>query len=330
MVALLSGRMDDSCACLSPRLVRAPGEHERHHAGVRESGFKKERRAPDTHGGRHRVDSRLGGAAWQQHHMNSRRSGSEHVSVPRAWRRGRFPIASRSTVAAFGTLAVAVAVVVAVVRTDLYSEPPDADWPALALLALGLLAGETSRRCWIRSGTDTYVTPVYLFAFALLLVGSPTGALWASMLGTVAHAVVVRSTPVSTLMRLSKVALDGGIGSVGVDVARRDLVDGQRRRGLVALGGRRNDDRNDHPPGRWHRHGDRRSRVLTSRTHDRLGARRRCAGDRRGCTAVARTDLDRRRRVQPSTRALLAITTFSSSSRRDRPSNVPTRPVTTR
>ena len=114
------------------------------------------------------------------------------------------------TVAAFGTLSVAVAVVVAVIRTDLYNEPPDADWSVLAFLGLGLLVGETSRRCWIRSGPHTYVTPVYLFAFALVLVGSPTGAVWVSMLGTAAHALVVRATPLATLIRLSKVALTVG------------------------------------------------------------------------------------------------------------------------
>ncbi len=80
----------------------------------------------------------------------------------------------------------------------------------LAFLGLGLLVGETSRRCWIRSGPNTYVTPVHLFAFGLLLVGSPTGALWASMMGTVAHALVVRAGPLSTLIRLSKVALTVG------------------------------------------------------------------------------------------------------------------------
>ncbi len=117
------------------------------------------------------------------------------------------------TVAAFGTLSVAVAVVVAVIRTDLYREPPDADWPVLAFLALGLLVGETSRRCWIRSGPNTYVTPVYLFAFALMLIGSPTGALLVSIFGTVAHALVVRATPISTLIRLSKVALTVGSAS---------------------------------------------------------------------------------------------------------------------
>ena len=142
------------------------------------------------------------------HELEAVRIGArQRASSVAAW---QVPDRLALTVAAFGTLAVAVAVVVAVIRTDLYSEPPDADWPALAILALGLLAGETSRRCWIRSGPNTFVTPVYLFAFALLLVGSPTGALWASMLGTVAHALVLRATPVSTLMRLSKVALTVG------------------------------------------------------------------------------------------------------------------------
>jgi diguanylate cyclase (GGDEF)-like protein len=125
---------------------------------------------------------------------------------------GAWPVPDRLalTVAAFGTLSVSVAVVLAVIRADLYREPPDADWSVLAFLGLGLLVGETSRRCWIRSGPNTYVTPVYLFAFTLMLVGSPTGAVWASMFGTVAHALVVRATPVSTLIRLSKVALTVG------------------------------------------------------------------------------------------------------------------------
>jgi len=114
------------------------------------------------------------------------------------------------TVTALGTLSLAVAIVVAVIRADLYGEVPAADRPVLAFLGLGLFVGETSRRCWIRSGPNTYVTPVHLFAFGLLLVGSPTGAVWASMFGTVAHALVVRATPISTLIQLSKVALTVG------------------------------------------------------------------------------------------------------------------------
>jgi diguanylate cyclase (GGDEF)-like protein len=114
------------------------------------------------------------------------------------------------TIAALGTASVAAAVVVAVIRADMLGAPPEVDWPVLAFLALGLLVGETSRRCWIRSGPDTYVTPVYLFAFALLLVGSSTGALAAAIVGTVAHAFVVRAALSSTLMRLSKIALTVG------------------------------------------------------------------------------------------------------------------------
>ncbi len=117
------------------------------------------------------------------------------------------------TVAALGAMSATVVVVFAVIRADMHSDPPDADWPVVAFLALGLLVGETSRRCWIRSGPNTYVTPISLFAFALLLVGSPTVALWASMVGTVVHALVVHATPDSALVRLSKVALTVGLAS---------------------------------------------------------------------------------------------------------------------
>jgi diguanylate cyclase (GGDEF)-like protein len=125
-------------------------------------------------------------------------------------------------VAVFGTLSVAVAVVFTVVRADLHNDPLDVHWPVPAFLALGLLVGETSRRCWIRSGPNTFVTPVYLFAFALLLIGSPTGALWASMLGTIAHALVVRADPFTTLMRFSKVALT--VGSASAVSMRLDSI----------------------------------------------------------------------------------------------------------
>ena len=158
----------NSCAMVTPRLATEPGEQDRHAVTVQEAAP----RSRYQHG-RRGVDARLGGAAWQQHDMNSRWFGSEGVeraSMLAAW---QVPDRLALTVAAFGTLSVAVAVVVAVIRTDLYHEPPDADWSVLAFLGLGLLVGETSRRCWIRSGPNTYVTPVYLFAFALLLVGSP-------------------------------------------------------------------------------------------------------------------------------------------------------------
>lgn len=281
-----------------PRLATEPGEQDRHAVAAQDGPPRSRYPRWST---RHRPTAGRSTVEATPHELEVVQIGvRQRASHVVAW---QVPDRLALTVAAFATLSVAVAVVVTVIRADPYSGPPDVDWPVPAFLALGLLVGETSRRCWIRSGPNTYVTPVYLFAFALLLVGSPTGALWASMFATVVHALVVRATPVTTLMRLSKVRADCGIGVSGVDVARRDLVDGQRRGRLVALGGRRDDDRSDPAPGGRHRHRDRGSCALTSRVGNRSGARRRCVGDGRGCIAVTRADLDRRCRVQPSARA---------------------------
>ena len=172
-------------------------------------GLKKLRRDPDIRHGRQEstCDGRSS-VATAPHELGVVGIGARRrASNLAAW---QVPDRVALTVTALGSLSLAVAVVVAVIRADLYSDVSTADRPMLAFLGLGLFVGETSRRCWIRSGPNTYVTPVHLFAFGLLLVGSPTGAVWASMFGTVAHALVVRATPISTLIQLSKVALTVG------------------------------------------------------------------------------------------------------------------------
>ena len=61
-------------------------------------------------------------------------------------------------------------------RVDLTDGQTNVDWLAFALFTVLLVLGETQPRFWMRFGEGGEVTPGWAFAFALVLLGSPSGA----------------------------------------------------------------------------------------------------------------------------------------------------------
>jgi diguanylate cyclase (GGDEF)-like protein len=61
-------------------------------------------------------------------------------------------------------------------RIDLTDGQTNVDWLAFGLFTVLLVLGETQPRFWMRFGEGGEVTPGWAFAFALVLLGSPSGA----------------------------------------------------------------------------------------------------------------------------------------------------------
>jgi diguanylate cyclase (GGDEF)-like protein len=80
---------------------------------------------------------------------------------------------------------IAVAAVVLTAVTE-YSNAASAqvNWPLFALFAALLFVGETATASWMRMGNGGVVTMSWTFAFSLVLLGSPTGAVAALALTT--------------------------------------------------------------------------------------------------------------------------------------------------
>ena len=73
--------------------------------------------------------------------------------------------------------ALAGGILVMVLERDLWSRPTN--WPAVAAFAVLLLVGELQSIAWLRLKDAGEVTPGWAFGFALLLLGSPTVAMFA-------------------------------------------------------------------------------------------------------------------------------------------------------
>lgn len=93
------------------------------------------------------------------------------------------------------------------VWTDLNSPRPEIDWRVFAIIAAFLIACERSERTWIRFGPIGVVTPLWMFSYALMLLGSPSAALGVSLFGATVHALTHVDTVGTTVTRLAGTAI---------------------------------------------------------------------------------------------------------------------------
>jgi diguanylate cyclase (GGDEF)-like protein len=73
--------------------------------------------------------------------------------------------------------------------TEIRLQPLTVNWPVFAVIAALLLFCERSPRTWIRFGPIGVVTPLWLFAYALILLGSPSAGVGVALLGATVNAV---------------------------------------------------------------------------------------------------------------------------------------------
>jgi hypothetical protein len=143
----------------------------------------------------------------------------------------------RSVLATLTILLLGVAMTWFLVWTELRLQPLEVNWRAFAVFAVLLLICERSPRTWIRFGPIGVVTPLWLFAFALLLLGSPAAGVGVALIGAVLKLAGAGRAPgrwsgrrwhgVVAVERRHDVAGDG-----------RARVDHAGRHGAVGLGRR--------------------------------------------------------------------------------------------
>ncbi|MDJ0770998.1 MAG: EAL domain-containing protein [Ilumatobacter sp.] len=83
--------------------------------------------------------------------------------------------------------AIAGAMLAVVLWAEVSSEPVTVNWTIFVLISLLLLACERTPRAWVRSGQAGVVTPLWMFSYALILIGSHSIAIGVALLGIVVH-----------------------------------------------------------------------------------------------------------------------------------------------
>lgn len=107
-----------------------------------------------------------------------------------------------------GALAVVAMVLVwALVWTEINSPGMPIDWPMVAVLGTLAIACERLPRTWIHFGPIGVVTPIWMFGFGLLLVGSPTIAVGIALVGVTWHAVREAGTAGLAVHRVASTAI---------------------------------------------------------------------------------------------------------------------------
>ena len=106
------------------------------------------------------------------------------------------------------------------VWTELNLQPLTVNWPVFGVIAVLLLVCERSPRTWIRFGPIGVVTPIWLFAFALILLGSPSAGVGVALLGATINAMAQVSSVAAVVRR---------VGGTAISLATAGLV-------LLAMG----------------------------------------------------------------------------------------------
>ena len=102
-------------------------------------------------------------------------------------------------------LLVSMAVVLAwsLVLTEVESGSVPANWVAFTVAAGGMLIAERTPAAWIRFGPIGVVTPLWMFAFAMLLLGSPSITAACAAAGATLHALKQDSSVPDTVARVA-------------------------------------------------------------------------------------------------------------------------------
>jgi len=114
-----------------------------------------------------------------------------------------------------GTI-VALAVVAAglVAFVEATAGHGDVNWLLFGVFASVLLVTETQSSTWMRFGDGGIVTPSWTFTFALMLLGSPTGAIAAMVVTTIIADLMARKEPLKVIFNTSQIALSLAIGGL--------------------------------------------------------------------------------------------------------------------
>lgn len=139
---------------------------------------------------------------------------------------------------AFVTGAIGIIAFIAtwtLVLTETGAGRPMVNWPAFVVIGTMLIACERIPAAWVRLGPAGVVTPLWLFAFGLMLVGSPSFALCVALLGATLHSITQAETVAGIVLR---------VGGTAISLASAGLV-------LMGLGVRGSITQFGELPWRW-------------------------------------------------------------------------------
>ncbi len=128
---------------------------------------------------------------------------------------GISPFRHRAALATATIGAAAFALTWTLVLSEIRGERVPVDWPAFALIAGLLLICERTPATWIKAGPAGVVTPLWMFAFGLMLVGSPSLAVCVALLGATLHAIVRADSITDVVFR---------VGGAGLSLSSAGLV----------------------------------------------------------------------------------------------------------
>lgn len=157
----------------------------------------------------------------------SRRSGgsdgrtSPDTDTDGVGRVGRLLHHHRATIMTGLVVVAAAAFAWALTAMEMRSDDVTVEWPAFVIIGTALLGCERSPGTWIRFGTANVVTPIYLFAFGLMLVGSPSLAVAVALFGASTSALHRIESPQRTLLRIAGTVLSlsaAGVMLIGLGV----------------------------------------------------------------------------------------------------------------
>ena len=114
---------------------------------------------------------------------------------------------ARSRVRAWLTLSLlasmAVVLVWSLALTEIESQPLPVNWWVFLIAAAGMLVAEWSPGAWIRFGPVGVVTPLWTFAFAMLLLGSPSATVACAAAGAALNALRQRGSSSDTVAQVT-------------------------------------------------------------------------------------------------------------------------------
>jgi diguanylate cyclase (GGDEF)-like protein len=113
-------------------------------------------------------------------------------------------------------------VTTAVARIELTLDHGAVNWWAFSLFGVLLVLAESRPSLSLRFGEGGEITPGWAFAFALVLLGSPLGAVACSAVATLIADLVVRKSFLKILFNVSQVSLSLGLGALVLHVSGLD------------------------------------------------------------------------------------------------------------
>ena len=136
-------------------------------------------------------------------------------------RRKFSPLAVRSAAFAGLVASLGAALTWLLIWTELQYGPVSVNWTVFSVIAALMLGCELLPATWIRFGALATVTPLWMFAFGLMLLGSPAAAVSLALVGATLHAIGNSTNTTTVITRVGSAAVSlstAGLMLMAMDV----------------------------------------------------------------------------------------------------------------